>query len=251
MNQKPILLKGQSNMKLKNKGHLLLVSSAQFAMSDNVELFEDLLDKQTARLSDHYESMMESEQRIRQDKNLSDLGRKKQLADLYGRHLEFMRSIADDSEVRSLNARKEIAANRLREALRPEVEKMDSARAEIRAQEIRRWFETVDPVMREQTYLDAVSRGDVEICRAIEDAPSFYGFLSESLIHEGQRRRQAKLNPDDSAFVSDVRTLDNAVRANIARTEKELEPLRKVAFEVYPEVYDPLYQAARGERTVL
>lgn len=233
-------------MKIKTKGNLHLVANASFSLSGNVDFFEGLLEKQTATISNHYDDTLEAARRIQDNPDLSDQGKKKQLADLYGRHVDFMKSIADNQEVKNLETRKAEVAAKLKQSLQPEVEKMDSARAEMRAQEIRRWFQTIDPVHREQTYLEAVSRGDIELCRAIEDAPSFYKFVPDSLKAEGQRRRQFAINPDDARFISDVSTLNSTIQANIARADRELEDLKKVAWQVYPEKYDALVMQAHG-----
>lgn len=230
---------------LKMKGVNLFVAEGAFSL-DNAEYFEARLEQQADLLSRHVENVLKRAEGIRADVDLSEEGKRKRLSDLYGQHADFLEALQEDQEGINLAKRKDEARQALALTLDPERQAMDSARAELRAQEIRQHFKSLDPVFREDFYWQAIKRGDVETARALEDAPAFYDFLAPAVISEGQRYRQAAADPENAGFVQDVKTLESIQGYNLARAETALEDLKKVAQTVNPERFDPLVMQARG-----
>ena len=223
------------------------IDQANFSL-DNFETFEPELERLSGLMQREVKDLESRVEKIKTDRNLSRAGMDEKLADVYAEKKEYFEKMRVDFE-NQYSEESFRVAERLNQALAEnKFTTGDRAADEVRAQEIRRWFQGIDPVLREETLKAAVNSGDTELIDAVTSAPKCLNICPQSLVEHIQKQRAAKLSPGNANLSKDIETLKSTMHYNFIRVDKILEPLKRVAVSVRPEDFDPLFRLARGKR---
>ena len=221
------------------------IVDAGFSAS-NFEVFENELTQKLAVIDAELVDLEKREAIIRANPELSHEGKEKAIAKLFGEKSVFLEKFRDEVMGKLNQATADRWQAMFQAVDNGRFSTGHPAADEVRAGEIRAWFKTVDPAMKEQVYRDALRAGDLETCQALENAPRIFGLLSDSLIQEGRTQRAAKIDPDTTVMHHDLTTFRQVMQHNFARMEKRLEPYKQTAIRAMPERFDDTYRQAKG-----
>lgn len=223
------------------------IDTAPFSVA-NAELFESELEKVVSNLDNELKDLEQRVANVRADTNLSKSGQDKKIAEIYGEKASYIQTMEENIRTKTLqaiNKEEHVLAKALSENT---FSTGHPAADEVRAREIRSWFNLQDPALRENIYLEAVSQGDTELTTAIERAPACFKLLPQSLITEGKRRRAAMVKPESATMHNDLKLLGEVSGHNFTRAKKALEPYRNIAMAADPEKFDPVIRMGQGRQ---
>jgi hypothetical protein len=173
--------------------------------------------KRASELNGLLAHFRETAEAIAADRDLSPSGREKRLERLRTDTVARVRTIRqqDLSGYRT-------HIEQLSRSPKKETTPADAFVSALRTFELRSYLMQMDPVERQAHYQALAETGaNDELMLAVESAP--FPMIDREVLQEGQQRRQSRLNPEASAQIRDLSTLQESLASLLGTAEAEIQ----------------------------